>query len=104
MSANLKCYDADSGKVTFDMSSRTTRLLGIIGGDNTKGGIALNSGGGVPFWTLASGGAWVYGQQTSEGYFVISNDTADNIKITISESLITFEKPKGVVIIYGVYI
>jgi len=104
MSANIKCYDPASGKVTFDLQSRTTRLLGLIDGDSLSGSISITTGNGTPFWSLASGGAWVYGSRSSEGYFVINSDTTDNIKITITSTLITYTKPKGVVIIYGVYI
>ncbi len=104
MSANLKCYDAASGIVTFDLQSHTTRLLGLISGDSLSGSIPITTGGATPFWSLASGGAWVYGQSSASGYFLISKDTTDNIKITITNELITYIKPKGVVIIYGVYV
>ena len=104
MSANVTCYDAESGKVTFDLKSHTTRLLGLIDGDSLSGSIAISTGNGTPFWSLASGGAWIYGQGSASGYFLVNKDTTDSIKITMTSSLITYIKPKGVVIIYGVYV
>lgn len=104
MSANLKCYDAASGIATFDLQSHTTRLLGLIDGDSLSGSIEISTGNGTPFWSLASGGAWIYGQRSAAGYFLVSDDTTDSIKITMTSTLLTYIKPKGVVIIYGVYV
>lgn len=104
MSANLKCYDSITGQVLFDMQSHTTRFLGIIDGDSTNGTISIEKEGGTLFWTLASGGVWAYQNHTASGGFIINNSTNDDIKITDHSGSFTYKKPKGVVIIYGVYV
>ncbi len=107
MSANLKCYDPATGRVLFDLSGHTTRLLGVVGTGTTSGEVKVETGGGTLFWTLVGGGAWLHTQtnNTSNGIIWLSNpETNNQITINIVDNTITYQKPSHVIFVYGVYI
>lgn len=102
MSANFRCYNPDTGKVTFDLSSHTSRLIAIFGaGVNEKTHTFSNNemGGGKIFWyaTDPSGGSSISYERNREN-FVAYRD----LQIAITDNQIYFKKAPDITLYVGV--
>lgn len=107
MSANFKCYDPLSGRVLFDLSSHTTRMLGMVIDESTQGEINVPTekiGGGTLFWLLLDDDMIYNG---NNGSILMNGQRTDwytQIRIDINANIIKYQKPKSVKFMYGVYV
>ena len=104
MSANFRCYDPDTGQVTFDLSSHTSRLIAIFGADvNEKTHTFSDNemGGGKIFWyaTDPSGGSSISYERNREN-FVGYRD----LQIVITDNQIYFKKMPDITLYVGVMV
>ena len=53
MSADIRCYDQNTGKLLFNIASQTSRIVGYVTDSTTSGTITVpDLGGGKLFWML----------------------------------------------------
>ena len=103
MSADIRCYDQNTGKLLFNIASQTSRIVGYVTDSSTSGTITVpNLGGGKLFWMLLDDDidyqVWNY-QSGNKTRTAISE-----IQFTVSENVLTYRKQPSTKFAYGIYV
>lgn len=104
MSANLRCYNPNTAKITFSLDNHTTRFLGILGVGMTSGSINMRTGTGeTPFYVIAGSSAWNFVRTHQFENRQLASDESGAIQITFAQNTLFYQKPSDCIIYYGVF-
>ena len=103
MSADIRCYDKNTGKLLFNIASQTSRIVGYVTDSTTSGTITVpNLGGGKLFWMLLDDDINYQVQDYQSGKK--TRTTISEIQFTVSENVLTYRKQSSTKFAYGIYV
>ena len=106
MSADIRCYDQNTGKLLFNIASQTSRIVGYVTDSTTSGTITVpDLGGGKLFCFTATQAADDIDYQVLN--YQSGNKTRaaiSEIQFTVSENVLTYRKQPSTKFAYGIYV
>lgn len=103
MSADIRCYDQNTGKLLFNIASQTSRIVGYVTDSSTSGTITVpDLGGGKLFWMLLDDDIDYQVQNYQSGNK--TRNAISEIQFTVSENVLTYRKQPSTKFAYGIYV
>ena len=103
MSADIRCYDQNTGKLLFNIASQTSRIVGYVTDSTTSGTITIpDLGGGKIFWMLLDDDINYQVQNYQSGKK--TRTAISEIQFTVSENVLTYRKQASTRFAYGIYV
>lgn len=103
MSADIRCYDQNTGKLLFNIASQTSRIVGYVTDSATSGTITVpDLGGGKLFWMLLDDDIDYQVQNYQSGNK--TRTAISEIQFTVSENVLTYRKQASTKFAYGIYV
>ena len=103
MSADIRCYDQNTGKLLFNIASQTSRIVGYVTDSTTSGTITIpDLGGGKIFWMLLDDDINYQVQNYQSGKK--TRTAISEIQFTVSENVLTYRKQPSTKFAYGIYV
>ena len=103
MSADIRCYDQNTGKLLFNIASQTSRIVGYVTDSSTSGTITVpDLGGGKLFWMLLDDDIDYQVQDYQSGNK--TRTAISEIQFTVSENVLTYRKQASTKFAYGIYV
>ena len=103
MSADIRCYDQNTGKLVFNIASQTSRIVGYVTDSSTSGTITVpDLGGGKLFWMLLDDDIDYQVQNYQSGNK--TRNAISEIQFTVSENVLTYRKQPSTKFAYGIYV